>query len=300
MRARVAAVLAPLLRKTRLKQSELERQLLIAGEAPGLILNATFVAGTEVGGSVLALSGRYRPVSASIYLDNAMPAAFGTGQVVTLIAENGLAGLGEQLLVSVAGDPEHDFFTNYPNRRYLSAIYGMPLGIDGWKLELFATDGRTTPYGPPAAATYGVFDQAHVKFVYEAIKKRDVELAFNAMFEPTDESLESIAFAPPVLINLDRVRPLRAGFDGIWRARTVGLTSVMAQRYRKGSTPSALAPRRKRRKVRYRCRSKAPTLPSPRSPATSRSIKRFPPTFLPPSRPTARTRPAPAGVVGTI
>src|SRR5664279_3905127 len=75
VRGRVAAVLAPLLRKTHLKQSELERQLLIAGEAPGLILNAVFAAGKEVGGSVLVLTGRYRPISLSVYTDNAMPAS---------------------------------------------------------------------------------------------------------------------------------------------------------------------------------------------------------------------------------
>jgi hemolysin activation/secretion protein len=225
VRARVAAVLAPLVHKTHLQQSELERQLLLAGEAPGLILNATFVAGKKEGGSVLVLTGRYRPVSASVYVDDAMPAAFGTGQVVTTISENGLAGLGEQFAVSVAGNPEHDFFRENPNRRYVSGTYTMPLGIDGWKLELFATDGRTTPYViVPGTETFGVFDQGHVKVIYEAIKSRDAELALNAMFEPTNESLESIALTPPVPISLDRVRPVRFGFDAIWRQRTAGLT----------------------------------------------------------------------------
>jgi hemolysin activation/secretion protein len=223
VRSRVAAVLAPLLRKTHLKQADLERRLLLAGEAPGLILNATFAAGKEVGGSVLVLTGRYRAVSASVYVDNAMPKAFGTSQAVTTLAENGLLGLGEQFMVSVAGDPEQDFFRDEPNRRYLSATYTMPLGIDGWKLELYATDGRTTPFELPAYATYGVFDQGHVKLTYEAIKERDAELSFHATFEPADESLENIGFTP-TLISLDRVRPVRAGFDGIWRERTAGLT----------------------------------------------------------------------------
>jgi hemolysin activation/secretion protein len=225
VRARVASVVAPLIRKKHLQQSELERRLLLAGEAPGLILNATFVAGKEEGGSVLVLTGRYRSISASVYVDDAMPAAFGTGQVVTTVSENGLAGLGEQLSVSVAGNPEHDFSRNDPNRRYLSATYTMPLGIDGWKLELLATEGRTTPYITiPGTETFGVFDQGHVKVIYEAIKSRDAELAFNAMFEPANESLESLAFTPPVPISLDRIRPVRVGFDGIWRDRTAGLT----------------------------------------------------------------------------
>src|SRR6202000_148143 len=109
------------------------------------------------------LTGRFRPVSASLYVDNAMPRAFGGSQVVTSLSENGLAGLGEQVSVSVAGDPTGDVFTYRPNRRYFSATYAMPIGIDGWKFELYATDGRTTPYGSdPIAPPFAVFHQAHV------------------------------------------------------------------------------------------------------------------------------------------
>lgn len=235
VRDRVAAVLAPLLRKTHLRQSELERQLLIAGEAPGLVLNATFAAGKEVGGSILVLSGRYRPVSASLYVDDAMPAAFGTWQVVTTATENGLAGLGEQFLVSVAGDPSADFFSSYPNRRYLTATYSMPIGIDGWRLELLATDGRTTPYvATPLAATFGVFDEGHVKVSYEAIKARDLEFILHATFEPTDETLYSLAVSPSVQTSLDRVRPIRAGFDGIWRGRAEGTTLSYGAEFSQG------------------------------------------------------------------
>ena len=225
VRGRVAAVLAPLQGKTHLTQSELERQLLLAGEAPGLILNATFAAGKEVGGSVLVLTGRYRPVSASVYIDNSMPTFFGTVQVVTSVAENGLAGFGEQLLVSVAGDPSADFFTSYPNRRYVSSLFTVPLGIDGWKLELYATDGRTTPYVTvPGTQTFGVLDQGHVKVIYEAIKARDTELALHVMFDPANETIDSLAFSPPVPESIDRIRPIRAGVDGIWRGRVSGTT----------------------------------------------------------------------------
>lgn len=235
VRARVGAVLAPLLRKTHLKQSELERQLLLAGEAPGLVLNATFAAGKEVGGSVLVLSGRYRAVSASVYVDDAMPASFGTWQVVTTAAENGLAGLGEQLAVSVAGDPTKDFFTAFPNRRYVSGTFTVPLGIDGWRLELFATDGRTTPYITiPGTGTFGVLDQGHVKVSYEAIKARDLELALHLMFDPTDETLYSLAVSPMVPQSRDSVRPLRAGVDGIWRGRVSGTTVTYGAEYSQG------------------------------------------------------------------
>ena len=235
VRGRVAAVLAPLHGKTHLPQSELERRLLLAGEAPGLILNATFAAGKEVGGSVLVLTGRYRPVSASIYIDNAMPTAFGTVQVVTSAAENGLAGFGEQLLVSVAGDPRADFFTSYPNRRYVSRCSQSRWASMAGSSNCYATDGRTTPYVTvPGTQTFGVFDQGHVKVIYEAIKARDAELAFHAMFDPTNETIDSIAFNPPVPESIDRVRPIRAGLDGIWRGRVSGITVNYGAEYSQG------------------------------------------------------------------
>jgi POTRA domain, ShlB-type len=96
---RVAAVLEPLFRKRRLLQRELERRLLLAGDTPGLDLRSTFAAGEEIGGAVLILTGRYRPVTAGAYADNAMPKTFGTTQVLALFGLNSVLGLGEQITV---------------------------------------------------------------------------------------------------------------------------------------------------------------------------------------------------------
>jgi hemolysin activation/secretion protein len=99
VQGRVATILARLLNKTHLTQAELERQLLIAGETPGLTLNATFAPGKEISGSILVLTGRYRPVSMSVYMDNAMPEVSSTGQGVVRASANSLLGLGEQVTV---------------------------------------------------------------------------------------------------------------------------------------------------------------------------------------------------------
>ena len=234
VRGRVAAVLAPLMRKTRLKQSELERRLLIAGEAPGLILNAVFAAGKETGGSVLLLTGRYRPVSVSIYTDNAMPAVFGTGQVVTTASLNGVMGYGEQLTVSAAGLPDKDFDTQYPTRRYLSGIFTIPLGIDGWNFELGGTNGKTTPRANLDARSQGLLSQAHAKLSYEAVKLRDFELTLHGQFDATDEEVDTLLFTPQISLNADRLRVLRAGFDGIWRLRTSGTTFNFGSNFSRG------------------------------------------------------------------
>lgn len=221
---RVAAVLAPLQNETHLQQSELERRLLIAGEAPGLVLNATFAPGKQVGGSVLVLTGRYRAVSVSVYGDNAMPLVFGTGQGVVTASANSWLGLGEQLTVTTAGLPDKDFVSEFPTRRYLGGTFSIPLGIDGWKFQLGGTDGITTPRVAPAFATKGVYNEGYAQLSYELLKRRDYEMTLTEMLDAENETIETLALIPPAPLSEDRVRPLRTGVNGIWRLRESGTT----------------------------------------------------------------------------
>jgi hemolysin activation/secretion protein len=231
---RVAAVLAPLLNKRRLTQNELERKLLIAGDTPGLVLNATFAAGSAVGGSVLVLSGRYRPVSASLYLDNGMPKSFGEWQAATYFSLNNLTGFGEQLSISIAGLPDNDFVTPYPTRRYLGANLAVPLGIDGWRFELGVTDGRTTPRVDAIFASQGIFRQGRAKLAYDVVKRRDTELSFNARFDLTEEQVSTLITTPATPLSLDRTRVPRVGLDGILRLRESGTTLTYTATYSHG------------------------------------------------------------------
>ena len=233
---RVASVLAPLQNRTHLTQADLERQLLIAGEAPGLILNATFAPGKQVGGSILVLTGRYRPVSASVYMDNDMPQVFGTGQGVLSASTNSWLGLGEQLSVQVAGLPDHDFISEFPTRRYLGGTFSLPLGIDSWRFEVGGTDGITTPrIGPTSGGTKGVYDEGYAKLSYEVFKRRDYELTLNERLDAANETIESLAGLPVVLpLSEDRTRVLRTGADGIWRLREYGTTITYGANYSHG------------------------------------------------------------------
>jgi hypothetical protein len=99
-------------------------------------LRCAVAAGKQVGGSVLVLAGRYRPVSLSLSMDNAMPAVFGTGQVVTSVSANSLLGLGEQITVQAAGLPEKNYDSEFPTRRYLNGTFSIPLGIDAARIVL--------------------------------------------------------------------------------------------------------------------------------------------------------------------
>jgi hemolysin activation/secretion protein len=234
VQGRVATVLARLLNKTHLTQAELERQLLIAGETPGLTLNATFAPGKEIGGSILVLTGRYRPVSVSLYMDNAMPEVFGTGQGVVSASANSLLGLGEQVTVQAAGLPSHDYVAEMPTRRYLSGIFSIPLGVNGWKFEAGGTDGVTTPHGDPAATTKGIYNEGYVKVAYEALKRRDYELTFNAKLDAANQKIDTVIIDPAVLLSSDRLRVLRTGVDGIWKLPQFGTIVIYGGNYSRG------------------------------------------------------------------
>jgi hemolysin activation/secretion protein len=234
VQGRVATTLMPLLNKTHLKQAELERQLLIAGETPGLTLNATFAPGKEIGGSVLVLTGRYRPVSMSLYVDNAMPAVFGTGQGVLSASLNSTLGLGEQITVQAAGLPSHDYVAEMPTRRYLSGVFAIPIGINGWKFEAGGVDGVTTPHGDPFVATKGIYNEGYLKLAYEALKRRDYELTVNARLDAANQKIETLIVDPAVLLSSDRTRVLRTGIDGIWRLPQNGTSIFYGGNYSHG------------------------------------------------------------------
>jgi hemolysin activation/secretion protein len=231
---RVAAVLEPLFRKRRLLQRELERRLLLAGDTPGLDLRSTFAAGEEIGGAVLILTGRYRPITAGAYVDNAMPKTFGTTQVLALFGLNSVLGLGEQITVSATGLPRSNFGTEFPTRRFLQGSVVVPLGIDGWRLLVTTTDGRTTPSVDPAAATQGVFRQSSVVLAYDAVKTRDALVTFSTRFDATYERIDALVVDPPVSLSLDRVRPIRASVEGNFQLRDTDTSIIFGATVSRG------------------------------------------------------------------
>jgi len=231
---RIAAVLAPLFQKRHLTQNELERRLLLAADTPGLELRSTFAPGEEIGGSVLILTGLHRPVSVSAYIDNAMPVTFGTLQNVGLLALNSVLGAGEQITVSATGYPGHEFATEWPTRRFLQGALVFPVGIDGWKMLIAGTDGRTTPRVNLDAQTQGVYRQNSYVLAYDAVKKRDFQLTFSGRFDATYERVDFIVLNPPVSLHLDQVRPIRGSVDGAWRLPEVDMSILFGATVSRG------------------------------------------------------------------
>jgi hemolysin activation/secretion protein len=182
----------------------------------------------------MVLTGRYRPVSMSVYGDNDMPRVFGTGQAVVSASANSWLGLGEQLTLQAAGLPDKDYVSEYPTRRYLGGTFSIPLGIDGWKLQLGGTDGITTPRVGPDQLTKGIFNEGYVQLSYELLKRRDYELTLTEMLDAENEMIKTLTTMPPTPISSDRVRPLRTGFNGIWRLHELGTTVTYSTAWSRG------------------------------------------------------------------
>jgi hemolysin activation/secretion protein len=136
--------------------------------------------------------------------------------------------------VQAAGLPSHDYVAEMPTRRYLSGIFSIPLGTDGWRFEAGGTDGVTTPHGDAFAATKGIYNEGYVKLAYELLKRRDYDLTVNARLDAANQKIETIIIDPAVLLSSDRTRVLRTGADGIWKLSQFGTTISYGGNYSHG------------------------------------------------------------------
>jgi len=163
-----------------------------------------------------------------------MPVTFGTLQNVGLLALNSVLGAGEQITVSATGYPGHDFATEWPTRRFLQGALVFPVGIDGWKMLIAGTDGRTTPRVDLLAQTQGIFRQNSYVLAYDAVKQRDAQLTFSGRFDATYERVDFIVLNPPVSLHLDEVRPIRGSVDGAVRLPEVDTNIVFGATVSRG------------------------------------------------------------------
>jgi hemolysin activation/secretion protein len=93
--------LRPLVDRRRLRWNDLERQVLLAGELPGLTLGSAFLPGDQAGGARLALDGDLRPVAGKVQADNLLRSELGRNQLSASMYFNMPFHLGEQWIVNV-------------------------------------------------------------------------------------------------------------------------------------------------------------------------------------------------------
>jgi len=210
VRALVAARTASLVGRRHITLAEIERSLLIAGDAPGLRLKSTLARGATPGGALLVLEGTDQPVTGAVTIDNHLPTALGTWSYGADLAVNSPFGFGEQFYASALTSAD----ISTPNMNSPLWVVGggavIPLGLDGWTLNPEYTNSRSQPTpGTSALANTGRFQRVALRTSYPLIRTRSETLTLTGAYEYIIQNVYLPVFATD--LNSDRYSALRAG-----------------------------------------------------------------------------------------
>jgi hemolysin activation/secretion protein len=250
VKARIEAVLAPLVGQRAVTLAQIERALVLAGDTPGTRVKSTLAAGSAPGGSVLILQARHASVTGALSVDNSVGSALGGVSPALSLQLNSVLGLGEQIYGQAGGYPfstgQQSYLTSTPVNRQLALGLILPLGIDGWSANIEAN--RTDSAPDPAASQqfYSQFERVSARLKYPLIRSRALTLSNETAFDIEEETL-SLLKPLSAPISLDRLRVLRDTVEisattpsgGLLSGRVIGSIGLDAfgARSRSDATP---------------------------------------------------------------
>jgi hemolysin activation/secretion protein len=213
VRDRIAALVAPLAGHGHVLEKDLERRLLVAGDAPGVILRSTLAPGSVVGATVLVVEAAYQPVSVSLTGDNSLAQSLGRYPAGVGLTFNSPFGLGEQVYLRASGDLSggvDGYFDLHARNRILAAGAIAPIGNDGLTVNVEGTLARTTPStatgGPPSTDQ---FERLSLRLRYPWLRSRSLNISSQLVFDAEDEEDWVLSPAATLPISLDRLRVIR-------------------------------------------------------------------------------------------
>ena len=226
IRDRVARYLTPLKDRPGLTLSQIERQVLLAGDLPGTTLRSTLTPGATRGGTVLVLEARQQLVTGSIGFDDTLARQLGTFTLSQGLEANSPLGFGEQFYVRAGGWPgggQEGLFSNYPRNRFIAGGFLLPLGDDGLTVNVEATNARTTPLTQNGGLKIASeFQRYSLRLRYPLIRGR--ALTLNAEFDFDAQPDRMWSFAPINSgLGYDDPRILRLASDGFFAPEWGGL-----------------------------------------------------------------------------
>ena len=196
--------LAKLVGKRGVTQADIERAVLLAGDAKGLTLKSAIAVGSQPGGAKLIVEGEAALVTGSVLVDNRLPAELGTWESSLSLSLNNPLGFGEQFSflfgTALRGQPTAGLRTPLE-------IFGVgvsaPLGDDGVTIRLEYTHSLTRPLvAADAPQTVGTFDRAALTLEYPVIRERSETLTLDTSVDYIAQSNRAPLFG----IDLDRDR----------------------------------------------------------------------------------------------
>jgi hemolysin activation/secretion protein len=215
IRDRVAAMLAPLVGETGLTLARIERPLLLAGDLPGTRLRSALTVGENPGGTILVLEADHDLIAGVATLDSNLSPALGRVSLGLGFDLNSPMAAGEQVYFRTSGWPGGgygNFFDENARNRLFAVGTVVPLGLNGWTLNLEATQSRTTPRPLSSAPqTMSDFSRFSTRLRYPVVRGRAASAYLEAAFDVQSEVV-------------DVIKPLKAGLseDDLRIARLAG------------------------------------------------------------------------------
>ncbi len=212
---RIYSYLKPLIRKKSIMFSQIERQLLLAGNTAGLTLESTLSAGASEGGTVLVIGAKHQLINGAVTFDNIQSEELGRqqGQVRSII--NSPFGLGETISLFGLARPTLKGMkgtgADVPIRAGGLAM-SVPIGNNGLTTGLSYMESMTRPGGD--ARDLGLeanMKSATATISYPYVYKRDKAVFFRGTLSWTDEIQQTNLSGEDQDISHDRVTALRFG-----------------------------------------------------------------------------------------
>ena len=212
---RIYSYLKPLIKQKSIKFSDIERQLLLAGNTAGLTLRSTLLAGINEGGTILAVEAEHRLINGGVSFDNTQSEELGRQQGQLRAVINSPTGLGETISMFGLARPTIKGMkgtgSDVPIRAGGVAI-SVPIGNDGLTTGISYMESMTRPGGD--AIDLGLeanMKSATATVSYPLVYKRDKAAFFRGTLGWTDEIQQTNVSGEDQDLSHDRITALRFG-----------------------------------------------------------------------------------------
>jgi len=211
-RARVAAILAPLVNSPKITRTAFERAMLVANDMPTLNLKARLQPGPEDGSVILVLSGQYRAITSQVSIDNSLPTILGRTSATLSSVYTAESGPISQLTLTASAPLTSNPISSNSPRSLLIGGLRSAVGNSGATLDADFTWSRTKPTPTSGVIdTDSTYERASLRGSYPIVKTRATTLLAEAALDATYEEETATQFGSTLYD--DELRVLRLGLS---------------------------------------------------------------------------------------
>lgn len=209
VRRRLEALTTPLVDRKRTTLADLERQLLLAGDIPGVALGSALSIGQKPGGTVITLDPKFRKATGFVGFDNFSSDALGGFTIHAGFELNGVLQFGESIYGRMSIAPEGAFASGSPYQVFGAGVV-FPVGQSGLLANVEATTSDIRARNTEAR-TRSKFDRQSFRLIYPWVRSRKVNVSSQFALDMSQESQKQLETNQ--MIFKDKVTALRAGVN---------------------------------------------------------------------------------------